>query len=271
MPAIGLDTLTSTNVTTFFKVLNDRKRIVGKGIIKTGVKKSTVANYWGKLNNFFKWLKAREYIHANPLNDIKYPSPVYENKKYLRREEIEKILTAILNHSDKNILVLKRNLVIFYLLLFTGLRREELLFLQIRDIDIERRILQVRADTSKSGRDRTLPLHSHTIMYLKDYLKERKNLTTPYLLVSSLRDDRLSYDGLKHLVVRIVRRSGVKFHLHQFRHTFAINFLKSSNNIAKLKQLMGHKDIRMTMLYLRCIPTQEMRRDIEHMSIDTLI
>ena len=86
-----------------------------------------------------------------------------------------------------------------------------------------------------------------------------------------MRDDRSSYDGLKHLVSTVICRSGIRFHLHQFRHTFAVNFLKSSNNIAKLKQLMGHKDIRMTMVYLRCLPTNEMRGDIENMSIDSLM
>lgn len=269
-PECSTETLTASLMTRFFKILEERKRVVGKGQIKTGVKKSTVASYWTKLNSFFEWLRIKGHIKHNPFMELRYPTPVYEDKKFLKKEEIEKILTAILTHSA-TIFILKRNLVLFYLLLFCGLRREELMLVQVRDIDLERRILTVRSETSKVKRTRYIPIHSHLVMYIKDYLKERKDKTTPYLLVSSNRDDRLSFDGLKHLVSVLRRCSGVRFHLHQFRHTFAVNFLKSSNNIAKLKQLLGHKDISMTMQYLRCLPPGEMRGDIENMGLDVLI
>lgn len=270
MPECSTDTLTPTNIIRFFKLLESRKRVVGKGHIKTGVKKSTVAAYWTKLNGFCEWLRIKGYIKQNPFSELPYPTPSYEDKQFLKKEEIEKILTAILSNSV-TIFILKRNIAMFYLLLFCGLRREELLLLQVRDLDFENKLLTVRSETSKVKRTRYIPLHSQLILYLKDYLKVRNDRNTQYLLVSSNRDDRLSHDGLKHLVHVLRERSGVRFHLHQFRHTFAVNFLKSSNNIAKLKQLLGHKDISMTMQYLRCLPPNEMRRDIELMSIDEFI
>jgi integrase/recombinase XerD len=271
MPETSYDQVTSQTVVTFFKTLQERKRIVGRGIVKVGIRKSTIATYWNKLNSFFKWLVAKHYIPLNPFTGLKYPSPSYEDKKFLKKEEIEKIITAIHTHHDNNILILKRNLVLFYLLLFCGLRREELMLLQIRDIDLDRKVLTVRGDTSKSGRARQLPLHSQVLLYLKDYLNERKQYTTPYLIVSSKQDERLTYNGLKHLVDRLSNYSKVPFHVHQLRHTFAVNFLKTSNNIAKLRQLLGHKSISMTMSYLRCLPVDEMRNDIENLSIDNLI
>jgi len=59
-----------------------------------------------------------------------------------------------------------------------------------------------------------------------------------------MRDDRLNYDGLKQLVTALVQPSGVTFCLQQFQYSFAMNFLKSSNNIAELKQLMGLTNIK---------------------------
>jgi len=271
IPETSCEKITSQTVVTFFKMLQERKRIIGKGIVKVGIKKSTIATYWNKLNTFFKWLIAKHYIDANPFAILKYPSPSYEDKKFLKKEEIEKIITAIHIHHNNNIFILKRNLVLFYLLLFCGLRKEELMLLQIGDIDFERRILTVRGETSKSAKTRQVPLHSLLIMHLQDYVRSRKEYTTAYLLVSSKKDERLSYDGLKHLVDKLKFYSGVPFHLHQLRHTFAVNFLKTSNNIAKLRQLLGHKSISMTMSYLRCLPVDEMRGDIENLSIDNLI
>lgn len=271
MPHTTTETLSSHIIIRFFKTLQERKRIVGKGIQKIGIKKSTAATYWSKLNTFFEWLKLKKHIKENPFSQLPYPTPSYEDKKFLKKEEIEKIITAIHTHHDNNIFILKRNLVLFYILLFCGLRREELLLLQIRDIDFERKTLTIRGDTSKSGMTRQIPLHSTCSMYLKDYLAARKQFTTPYLIASSSRDERLSLDGLIHFVLKMKQCSGVSFHLHQFRHTFAVNFLKSSNNIAKLKQLLGHKSITMTLTYLRCLPPNELREDIEDMSIDKLI
>jgi integrase/recombinase XerD len=270
VPQCSLDTVSSGTITHFFKILQERKRLVGKGIIKIGVKKSTVATYWKNLSVFFEWMVSKKHIEANPFKEMRYPSPVYEDRKYLKKEEIEKIIAAIHIHHN-NILVLKRNLVLFYILLFCGLRKQELLLLKVRDIDFERKMLTVSADTSKSGRTRHIPLHSSTIMYLKDYLSARKKYTTPNLFVSSLRDEKLSADGLIHVIQKLRYWSGVEFHLHQLRHTFAVNFLNTSNNVVKLKQLLGHKNISMTLIYLRCLPITQLVGDIENMSIDTFV
>jgi integrase/recombinase XerD len=271
IPNISLEQINTSTIISFFKIMQERKRVVGKGTVKTGIKKSTAASYWSKLNVFFKWLSLKEFIKENPFSNMKYPTPSYEDKKYLHREEIEKILTAIHTNHNENILLFKRNLVLFHLLLFCGLRKEEVMHLQIRDIDFERKMMLVRAETSKSGKTRQLPIHSSTLMHLKDYIKERRNYTTPYIIVSNMRDDKLSYDGLKHLINKIRKTSGVSFHLHQFRHTFAVNFLRSTNNIFKLKTLLGHADIRVTTLYLRCLPPEEMRGDIESLNIDNFL
>jgi integrase/recombinase XerD len=117
------------------------------------------------------------------------PTVHYEDRKFLKKEEIEKILSAIIIHSTRS-LVLRRNLIIFYLFLYCGLRKEELLQLQIRDIDLERKLLTVRSATSKVSRTRYIPLHSQLVLCLKEYLNERKKYTTPHLLVSSIGDVR---------------------------------------------------------------------------------
>lgn len=270
VPNVSLQTLQPTTVSHFFKTLQIRKRIVGRGTVKVGITKSTVATYWSKLAAFFRWLETKEYIQENPLRRMVCPTPSYDDIKYLKKEEIEKIFAAIYVHSN-SIFLLKRNLVIFYILLFCGLRREELILLQIRDLDFERRMLTIRASTSKSRSTRYVPLHSIVIRHLKDYLNERRKYTTPYLIASSIKDDRFTFDGLEYLIITLRKHSGIRFHPHQFRHTFAANFLMSSNNLVKLKHLLGHKSIITTAIYLRCLPTDKMRGDIEEMNIDSFL
>ena len=59
--------------------------------------------------------------------------------------------------------------------------------------------------------------------------------------------------------------------LHQLRHTFAVNFLNGGGDVVRLKQLLGHQDIRMTSGYLRHLPTSAMRDGVESITLDTLI
>jgi integrase/recombinase XerD len=271
MHATSLENISEQTITEFFKIIQERDRYVGKGIIKTGVKTSTIATYWSKLNIFFQWLFNKGYLKLNPFQKMKYPKPSYENKQFLNKDQIERILTTIHINPSANILLFKRNLVIFYLFLFCGLRKEELLLLQVRDLDFEHKMITIRGETSKSGKTRQIPLHSSLVIHLLDYLKERKNYTTSYLIVSSSRDQQLTENGLKHLVDRIRHISEIPFHLHQLRHTFAVNFLKSTNNIFKLKLLLGHEDIRVTLLYLRCLPADQLKGDIETLRIDSFV
>ena len=267
----SVDDITSQTLSHFFKTLQERKRFVGKGIIKTGIKRSTAASYWCKLNAFFSWLALKGHIKESPFKAMKYPSPSYDDKKYLQEDEIERILAALHVTHTGSTLLYKRNLAIFHLFLFCGLRKEEVMLLQLRDIDFGRKLITIRSDTSKSGRTRQIPLHTTTILHLKDYLVERKGYKTQYLIVSSTQDEGLRHEGFRHLIDRIRRLSGVRFHWHQLRHTFAVNFLRATNNIFKLKVLLGHQDIRVTTIYLRCLPPEELRGDIEAMRIDSFL
>lgn len=158
-------------------------------------------------------------------------------------------------------------------MLTCGLRKGELLGLKIRDIDLERKQLTVRAETSKSRMQRVVPLNSLVVSKIKDYFGEKKKIDccSENLFTSDNGIGTLGYDGIKHLVEKVKKASGVNFHLHQFRHSFAVNLLMAGTDIAKLKQLLGHRDIRMTATYLRCLPTSEMRDDVEKMTLDNLI
>ncbi len=273
MPTITKEMLSPKTMTEFFVQLEKRERTVGQGIKKRGIKKSTIATYRSKLHKFFSWLKVKGCIKENPFNAMNYPNVRYEDKKFLKKEDIEKILTAIdMKITWRNPLVQKRNMAIICILFCCGLRKSELLGLKTHDIDLGRKMLTVRAETSKSRIDRVVPLNSLALNKLVDYINERKkqNYSTAFFFVSNNKDDKLSKDGFKHLIDFLKKESGVDFHAHRLRHTFAVTLVKTRTDISKIQQLMGHKDIRMTATYLRCIPSDAMRGDVESITIDNL-
>lgn len=274
IPDIRPDMLTQDMMTEFFRRLEKRERVVGRGIVKKGIKASTVATYRSKLNKFFEWLAYKEVISGNPFTHMDYPEVEYGDRKFLPKEKVEKLFNLLAFSIEwENNFVHKRNMAIFSTLLYTGMRRGEFLGLQMRDIDFTRKEILIRAATSKSKRDRVVPISSQLIRALEDYFSERtkRGYMCNQVFVSNNADKPITKNGLKHMVHKITKRVGFKFHLHQFRHTYAVNLLNVGADVAKVKQLLGHTDIRMTAVYLRCLPTAAMRVDVEKLSLDNLV
>ena len=264
--------LSSTGMNEFFRVLDTRKRILNNGEERVGVKGSTIMAYWNKLNSFFVWLQNNHYIEENSLTFIRPKQPVYDDKRALTQVEVKKIITAIeINYT--NIFLKKRDLVIVYTLLFCGLRKNELISLEVTDIDLGKRIITIRPETSKSKRKRELPIHPKLSSAIKEYFDERKKLkyTTQNLFASSSKDSKLGVNGLNHWTKKMIQISGVKFHLHRFRHTFACGLAKENVGLINMQKLLGHTDSRMTERYLRSIGVEDLRDDINKLNIDNLI
>ena len=267
---VTIDSLTTEAMTNFFSVMQTRVRIVGKGIEKTGVKVSTIATYARKLNIFFEWLVREKHIIENPIKKLPKYKPVYDDAKALRKGDIERIRTAIENHS-RTLLQKKRDGAMVSVLTFCGIRKGELLGLKVTDISLERRIITINGETSKSKRTKTLPMNIILAMDLEDYLQQRKDYKTPQLFVSLNEDKGLSLEGLKKWVDRLEELSGVKFHLHRFRHTFASNLATKGIGAIQLQKLLGHTDLRMTQVYVRSMTADDLRPAVNGLSFENLI
>lgn len=269
---LGFTEIDKGDIINFFDLIEKRHRVVGRDTIKIGVKASTINTHRAKLGKFFEWLKINRYINTNPVYETAAPLVEYEDKKFLRQKDIDKILGTIALHSQNNFLRV-RNLAIFFILLNCGVRKNELLNIRIEDVNIENKELLIRGITSKSKHNRIIPLNQEVILRIKDYVSVLKKTTYngSYLFASNNLKNHLSNEGLIHLVKLINTKSGVNFHAHLMRHTFAVNLIATGCDVSKLKQLMGHQDIRMTAAYLRCLPSKIMRADIEKIDSQNLV
>lgn len=150
-----------------------------------------------------------------------------------------------------------RDLAIVGLLLLNGLRSCEVLALQLADLQLADAQLRVRG---KGNKERIMPLPQEINDVLQKYLHlERPPTHSPSLFICLKGRSRglpLTLAGLRSLF-RHHRASSKVFQAnpHRLRHTFGADMVRAGISLPALQHLMGHTQIRTTMLYVQLAPT----------------
>lgn len=253
----------------FFRRLGVKKRQVGNQI-KIGVKPSTTDTYYRKLMAFFNWLENNGYIPEKSISNkiARPPAPTYDDDRALSEVEVSKIISAITLSGVNDSFQYMRDMAIISILLYTGIRKGELLGLRIQDVNFHEQTLFINSKTSKSKRSRVLPMHGTLLTHLSTYLRARKTRISicEALIISTRRDSPFTTHGLKHWVEKYNKLSGVNFHLHRFRHTFACRLAKANADVTSIMNVLGHSSLRMTQRYLRSIKSEDARTYIDKLS-----
>ena len=129
-----------------------------------------------------------------------------------------------------------RDLAIITLLLDSGLRSNELVTLQMKDVHLEEGYLKVMG---KGQKERIVPFGSSSKKSLLKYLYHFRaepayaDIENCFL---TLEGQRLSNNALQLIMKRLGNRSGVKrLHAHLLRHTFAVNYLVNGEDVFTLQ------------------------------------
>lgn len=175
----------------------------------------------------------------------------------LTADEVREILGAAKTYRDT---------AIFRVLVSSGIRKSELTTLDIDDVDLERRRLTIRE--GKGNKDRTAIISSECADAISAYLLRREDVETDALFLSRY-GNRLTPNGVYQLAKRTVARTDIERNVkvHTFRATFAQRLKENGADIYRIKGLLGHDDIRSTMVYLRMEP-DELGREHDKYYID---
>jgi len=264
-----IEDLTAEFIINFFTYLNNRKRKVGNKYVVRKLMPSSIATIRAKLSTFFEWLIKNSYLVKNPFEDIKHPKVTFTDRRAFTNEEYNKIYLAVSRDIVWGSVLLKiRSITMVMFLSLTGVRREELIGLRLDDLDMNNKILTVRAEISKSKITHFVPLDETLIIQLKEYFEARRTRTTPYLWVSSTEDRNFTEHGAKHFIERLEKVTGLKIFLHRFRHTFAVNHYVANKDLLSLQRMMGHKDVKVTInTYLRWLPDFNLQNQVNLLRI----
>lgn len=174
-------------------------------------------------------------------SSIPYPKTEKSLPLVLSREELIRLFDAAPN--PKHRLILR-------LVYGSGLRRNELIYLRIQDIETGDGKCRIRINKSKGGKDRYTVLSKKVLQELRAYYRACR--PKEYLFNGQGKGTPMSRELLRYIMQGALKKSGIKkpVSLHTLRHSFASHALEQGMNLRSLQQLLGHSSIQTTMIYL---------------------
>lgn len=199
------------------------------------------------LRLFCRWLVEEGVLSKDPTFGVKGPREPRRLPRGLPHQDVDELLEASPDARTK---------LVMLLMVQEGLRRKEVVGLQVGDIDMAEHVMLVRG---KADHERLLPISGETWRALTAYLFEYPAKAGP--LIRSLRDGRSPV--LASTVGRIVSQmmfvSGTKKapgdgrSPHALRHTMATDMLRGGAHIRDVQAALGHVTIVSTQRYLPLI------------------
>ena len=155
----------------------------------------------------------------------------------LSKEEVKAILTVNGNLKHKSMLSL---------IYSCGLRRGELLNLQLTQVDSKRKLLIIKQ--SKGRKDRIVPLSEKIIEMLREYYLAFR---PKQWLFEGQTGGQYSAESLAKVLKQSILKAGIKkpVSLHWLRHSYATHLLESGTDLRFIQELLGHSSSKTTEIY----------------------
>jgi len=209
-----------------------------------GVGPSTRARKLSAIKSFYKYLTVRtKQLSENPVADLEYPKLRKSLPKYLTLEQSAKLLSCVSGVNEK------RDYAILMLFLNCGIRRSELVGLNIADVYDDRiRVI------GKGNKERFVYFGAACRKAINAYMVERnkKILTDNRALFGSRNGNRISVTAVHRLVDKALLQAGLdptQFSAHKLRHTAATMMLSGGVDVKTVQEVLGHENLNTTQIY----------------------
>ncbi len=209
-----------------------------------GIGASSRARKLSAIKSFYKYLTVRtKQLTDNPVADLEYPKLRKSLPKYLTIEQSAALLQAVSGPSQK------RDYAILMLFLNCGIRRSELVGLNISDV-YEDRIRVV----GKGNKERFVYFGSACRKAIDAYLVERnkKILSDNRALFGSRNGNRISVEAVHRMIKKYLLAAGLdstQFSAHKLRHTAATMMLSGGVDVKTVQEVLGHENLNTTQIY----------------------
>jgi len=195
-------------------------------------------------------LAGRWRIHkgANPCANVELPKLDNKITEYLTEEETERLLKVL------DAWPFKQTAAFIRFAMFTGCRRGELFKMKWGDVDVERKLLTLRAP--KGGKTETIPLSDAALSAIAE-LPRKSEYVFPGREGAMLTDFKGPWER-----VRKEAKLPASFRFHGLRHSFASKLVSSGVDLYTVGRLLTHKQAVTTQRYAH-LSDEAMRRAVE--------
>lgn len=223
---------------------NDRAINPDAAAPEYGISASSRARKLSAIKSFYKYLTVRtKQLEENPVADLEYPKLRKSLPKYLTLEQSASLLQAVSGPNEK------RDYAILMLFLNCGIRRSELVGLNISDV-YEDRIRVV----GKGNKERFVYFGAACRKAIDTYMVERSKITLSdnRALFGSRDSNRISVSAVHRLVKKALLQAGLdstQFSAHKLRHTAATMMLSGGVDVKTVQEVLGHENLNTTQIY----------------------
>ena len=237
--------ITTSEVFDFLSYLaNDRPLNPDSPHTEYGIESPARSRKLSAIKSFYKYLTVRtKQLQENPVADLEYPKLRKSLPKYLTMSQASALLQAVSGQNSK------RDYAILMLFLNCGIRRSELVGLNISDV-YEDRIRVV----GKGNKERFVYFGSSCHKAIEAYMEERNKvvLTDNRALFGSRNGNRISVTAVHRLVDKALLKAGLdttQFSAHKLRHTAATMMLSGGVDVKTVQEVLGHENLNTTQIY----------------------
>ena len=241
-----LGSITTTNIYDFLSYLaHDRVKFENSpGSRDNGIGTAARARKLSSIKSFFKYLTVRQKLLTfNPVQDMEFPKIRKTLPKYLTLEQSTELLQSVSGPNQK------RDFAILMIFLNCGIRRAELVGLNLSDVYEDR--LRI---VGKGNKERFVYMGDACKKAVLAYLEERAKIDAndPRALFISREKNRVSPSAVHNLVKKHILASGLdasQYSAHKLRHTAATLMLSGGVDVRTLQEVLGHEHLNTTEIY----------------------
>lgn len=235
--------ITTSEIFDFLSYLaNDRTPNPDCGVY--GIEPASRARKLSAIKSFYKYLTVRtKQLEENPVAELEYPKLRKSLPKYLTMEQSTALLRAVSGPNEK------RDYAILMLFLNCGIRRSELVNLNLTDV-YEDRIRVI----GKGNKERFVYFGTPCRKAIEAYLpvRQQRELSDNRALFGSRDNNRISVTAVHRLVKKYLLMAGLdadNFSAHKLRHTAATMMLSGGVDVKTVQEVLGHENLNTTQIY----------------------
>ena len=209
-----------------------------------GQQPKTLARTLSAWRSFYRYLARQGEVAANPCLGLRPPKGDKRLPNALSVDEMAKLLEGPADDVGS-----LRDQAMFELMYSSGLRRAELIGLDLGSVDLVAGEVTV---TGKGRKTRIVPVGRKALAALQAWLSVRGQAAadTAALFVGS-RGGRIGATAVRLALIRLALQHGVTAHVHPhaLRHSFASHLLQSSGDLRAVQEMLGHASLSTTQVY----------------------